>query len=332
MRSKESVKAGVVKGPLKRPVPAPFCRESSPPSQDHEQAQPNLPYPGTALTPLERRFCSEYVVDLNGVRAYQRASPEVTYESAGTLASRMLEKVEVRAAIQRLMDERAALTGITSERVLLRLWQIATADPRKLTELRKGACRHCWGMYHQYQYTDAEYEKAESDWIHKEAKRQKAEKADFEPQAFPRKGGTGYHPDRPPNPECPECFGEGTTRVVLHDTRDLAPEEAALFAGVKVSDKGAIEVKTHNPVEALIQVGRHLGMWNEKLLIPPESTNPLAELLRTIQQSNASSLPLVADDPDLRGHPAPPDRTEGVQDVEAEAHGPAKKKPRWKAV
>jgi phage terminase small subunit len=279
---------------------------------------PTFRIPG--LTPAQRIFCNEYATTRNATESYQRAHPNVTRLTAGTEGNRLLHNPLIREEVQRLLDESASITGITRERVLMRLWNIATADPRKLTELRKGACRHCWGMYHQYQYTDAEYEKAESDWIHKEAKRQKAEKADFEPQAFPRKGGTGYHPDRQPNPECPECFGEGTTRVVLHDTRTLEPAEAALFAGVKVSEKGAIEVKTHNPVEALIQVGRHLGMWNDKLLIPTESTNPLAELLRTIQQSNASALPLVAEDPDLKDRP-------DVQDVQAK---PEKKAPAWR--
>lgn len=295
-------------------------RADSSDDQGIQGDEPVFRIPG--LTAGMRIFCQEYATTRNATESYFRAHPGCTRETAGTEGWKYLQNPAIQSEIQRLLDESAAVTGITRDRVLLKLWQIATADPRKLTELRKGACRHCWGMYHQYQYTDAEYEKAESDWIHKEAKRKKAEKDDFEPQPFPRKGGTGYHPDRQPNPECPECFGEGTTRVVLHDTRTLAPEEAALFAGVKVSEKGAIEVKTHNPVEALIRVGTHLRMWDDKA-VQASTGNPLAELLEAIQKSNASALPLVADDPDLRDRPAPVD----VQDVEPK---PAKKAPAWR--
>lgn len=80
----------------------------------------------------------------------------------------------------------------------------------------------------------------------------------------------------------------------------MSPEAAALFAGIKVSDKGAIEVKTHNQIQALELVGRHLGMWNDKLdrKVTP---NPLLTLPRWKAPgvADASGEPAAA-----RGDPA----------------------------
>lgn len=219
----------------------------------------------------------------------------------------MLAIPNVAREIQRLMDERSAITGITADRVLFKLWERATADPRELVEYRIGSCRHCHGLYSQYQYTDAEFSKAQDEHIAKEAKRRKAEKDDFVPREFPEKGGSGFDPNRPPNPDCPECWGDGTGRTIIHDTRQLSPAGVALYAGVKTTKDG-LNVQMHSPTEALQLIGRHLGMWNDKVKIVDE-TNPLQALIQQIQASH-STLPIVHDDPERRD----PGQ---VQDVEA---------------
>lgn len=330
MTRKDPAERPAAKGTPKTRGPTQSSSESSSRSQDEAQGRPNPPTP-RGLTPLEHRFCSEYLVDLNGLRAYQRANPEVTYESAGTLASRLLEKVEVRCEIQRLVDERATVTGVTSNRVLMRLWQMATADARKLIEYRVGSCRHCWGMYNQYHYTEAEFSAAQDKHIREEANRGKAEKADFEPRPFPEKGGPGFDPNRPPNPECPECWGDGKGRTIVHDTRELEAGEAMMYAGIKVT-KDSVDVRMHSPFEALQLIGRHLGMWNDKVK-PPEEENPLTALIKQIQQEH-STLPIVHDDPerlprgdvqDVQAKPAkPPDPGSGSQRKAA-------KTSRWRA-
>jgi phage terminase small subunit len=225
----------------------------------------------------------------------------------------MLKKVEIRREIRRLMDQRAIATGITVERVLVRLWQIATADVRKLVEYRIGSCRHCWGMYNQYHYTEAEYAAARDKHIREEAERGRKEK-DFNPQPFPEKGGPGYDHNRPPNPECPECWGRGHGLQILHDTRHLEEGEAALFAGLKVTKDG-ITMAIEDRAAYLQLVGRHLGMWNDKLKVTDE-TNPLMALIQQIQASH-STVPIVRDDPELvqdvtsrpvRGAPGAPNK------------------------
>jgi phage terminase small subunit len=261
------------------------------------------------LTPLQHRFCQEYLCDkeMNATQAYLRASPEVTYETARVAGSQLLANHRIAEEIQRLMDERAAITGITADRVLFRLWAMATADPREISGHRIGACRHCYGKDHGYQRTAQEMRKDTEKHIVQELKREKAEKGDFVPRQFDEMGGIGFTPKRPPNPDCPECFGDGEGLPYLADTARLSEAGAMLFKGIKNTPHG-VSLEVQNPVESLQLVGRHLGMWNDKIKVTDE-TNPLQALIQQIQASH-STLPIVHDDPELK-------KPSQAQDVES---------------
>ena len=72
------------------------------------------------MTEKQKRFCDEYLTDLNGTRAYKTAYPSVkSDEVAKAAASRMLSNVNVRA----YLDER--LEQLRSER---------TADIQEILE------------------------------------------------------------------------------------------------------------------------------------------------------------------------------------------------------
>jgi phage terminase small subunit len=290
-----------------------------PPAQELQPLPSFRPSNGL-LTPFERRFCQEFLLDLVGYKAYQRArSPNlVNDDSARANASKLLATTNIQDEVQRLMDERARRTGITVDRVLLHAWDVAMADARELTELRIGCCRFCWGLYNQYQYTDAELELARDKHIREEAKRKKAEKDDFKPSEFHEKGGPGYSAARPPNPDCMECSGDGISRPVIHDTRELSPGAAALFDGIVVKrgkEGMTVNVKTQDRGSYLTLVARHLGMLNDKLMKPEELDNPLMALLKQIQSSHGSTVPVVSADPDRRGFSPASD----VSDVTAKA-------------
>lgn len=93
------------------------------------------------LTPKQRRFAEEYLVDVNGTKAAVRAgySPHTANEQA----ARLLANVSVQEVIQELQEERSRRTGITAQRVLEELWDIAMADPNDLVEFRREACTGC---------------------------------------------------------------------------------------------------------------------------------------------------------------------------------------------
>lgn len=204
-------------------------------------------------------FVQEYLVDLNGRQAAIRAGYSPT--SARQTAAELLATVAVQEAVTAAMVERAKRTGITQDKVLERFWSIATADPSELTEHYRGCCRYCWGKDNRYQYTPRELEVArrEHEKLVAEAETEAEKLAPFD-----ECGGVGYNPRNDPNPDCPECFGEGEPRAFFKDTRDLSPNAKRLFAGVKVTQHG-LEIKTHDPMAALVNVGKHLGMFRDRV-------------------------------------------------------------------
>ena len=58
------------------------------------------------MTDKQRKFCDEYLIDCNGVRAYQAAYPHIKNEhSARTLASRLLTKVDIKNYIDEQLQK-----------------------------------------------------------------------------------------------------------------------------------------------------------------------------------------------------------------------------------
>ena len=78
------------------------------------------------LTEKQKRFCEEYLVDLNGTRAYCIAYPKVKNEAvARTNASRLLTNANVQKYISELRQKQSQRTGITADTVLKELEKIA---------------------------------------------------------------------------------------------------------------------------------------------------------------------------------------------------------------
>lgn len=217
-----------------------------------------------ALTPKQQRFADEYLIDLNATAAYKRAGYEGKGKSAENAASRLLGNVRVAQYVALKNQKHQEKTGITAERVLEELWGIATADTNELVEYRRICCRHCYGDDHLYQYTDVEMFKAQ-------------EADDFDPA-----GGSGFDPRKPPNKECPECFGEGIGQPHFKDTRNLSPGARALYSGVKVTKDG-IQLMLNDKNGALEKLMRHLGMFEKD---NNQKTNPVTELLALIAARN----------------------------------------------
>lgn len=193
-------------------------------------------------------FVQEYLLDLNGRQAAIRAG--YSPDSARQMATELLATPKIHDAVVIAMAERAKRTGIDQDQVLQRYWAIATADPRDLVELYRACCRYCWSENHRYHFTAREMEEA----------RELHEADETKQLPFDERGGTGFNPRKDPNPACPECFGDGEERVFAKDTRDLSPQARVLFAGVKTTQHG-MEIKAHDQMAALRDVGKHLGMF-----------------------------------------------------------------------
>lgn len=206
-----------------------------------------------------QRFVDEYLVDLNGAAAARRAG----YKNRQS-AVELMVRPEIQAAINQAKTERAARLRIEQDDVVRPLWDAYTADPNDLVDYRRTCCRYCYGAGYRYQRTAGEMERERE--AHAAATTKAHDEGKEVPPPFDEKGGTGWDPRRDPNPECPECFGDGHGEVFIHDTRKLSIEQRAQLAGVERSKEG-IKVKALDKVAVGTLLMRHMGLLNDKLLV-----------------------------------------------------------------
>ncbi len=201
------------------------------------------------MNPRKWRFVHEYCVDLNATQAAIRAG--YSEATAAEQASRLLKNVNVQEAIRERLDDIATVAGITAEKVLKLRWQIATADPNDLMQLRRVCCRYCYGFDHEYQWTQAEYFEAANDAINKQHPA---------PDCI---GGIGFDETLEPHPVCPECNGKGVESMHINDTRHLKGSARRLYAGVRKTKDG-LQILTRDQDAALKVVEAYLGMNIER--------------------------------------------------------------------
>ena len=214
----------------------------------------------SGLTPKQQRFVQEYLIDLNATQAAIRAG--YSKKTARQAGADNLSKPVIAGSIQAAQKKIGEGAGITAARVLTEIWNIATADPRDLVEHKVGCCRYCWGKEFRYQRTDREFDDAKRENEHA----RKTLAIEKRPPPFQPQGGNGFHKNREPNPDCPECGGDGVGRTVIHDTRGLSAGAASLFAGIKETKEG-IEVKVHSKDASLEKLCRHLSLFNDKMQV-----------------------------------------------------------------
>lgn len=82
------------------------------------------------LNDRQRRFCDEYLKDLNATQAAIRSGYSV--KTAGQIGERLLRNVEVAKYLKERMAHREKRTEITQDRVLQEYARIGFFDPRKL--------------------------------------------------------------------------------------------------------------------------------------------------------------------------------------------------------
>jgi phage terminase small subunit len=185
------------------------------------------------------------------------------------MASHNLKNPKVIRAIAERREQLAAVAGVDRALIVRELLAIATADPRKLTQTRRGCCRHCWGIDHKREWTEAEYSTALNEAL----------MSMLLPPEF--EGGLGYRPTREPSPDCPMCAGEGLTRTWVVDVRDLDDNTAKLYAGVKQTKDG-FEVKQNDRIKAIELLGRYLGMFTDKTELSGPGGGPIPLAVATV--------------------------------------------------
>lgn len=268
-------------GAAARKKPPPTAKKPAKPARPaNAPAPPDEAQLG--LTEKQQRFVDEYLVDLNATQAAIRAG--YSADTAGAIGFENLKKPEIQLAIAEARRIQRERTQVSADRVVIEAWNIMTADPRELVQVKVGCCRHCYGEGFKYQRTLGEFNRD------REIHALKAGSVDD----FDEQGGIGFNPLKPPHPECPDCGGDGHSRTVLADTRHLSPAALALYAGAKHTKYG-IEVQMHDKGAAMEKLFKHLGLYEKD---NQQKTDPLAALLHRIANSNSNGWRPVAQDPE----------------------------------
>ena len=97
------------------------------------------------MTPKQKQFCREYMIDLNGTKAAVRAG--YSSKSANRAASNLLSKIDIQTEIQTLREAQEKRTQVNADWVLNQLRELAltACDSVKVSALDKIA-KHL-GMY-----------------------------------------------------------------------------------------------------------------------------------------------------------------------------------------
>lgn len=82
------------------------------------------------LTEKQKRFCREYIVDLNGTQAAIRAG--YSKKTAANIANEYLMKPHIAKEVERLQKKKQERTDINADMVIHELSKIAFSDVREL--------------------------------------------------------------------------------------------------------------------------------------------------------------------------------------------------------
>lgn len=147
-----------------------------------------------ALTKNRKKFVDEYLVDLNGTRAYKASYPNVKNDDvAAAAASRLLRDVKVQLYFKQRQEARMKRLEMKQDDVLQELYKIARAQVTDFVYIKNDGC------------------------------------------------------------------------VALNPTDVLTEDQRCVVAGIKEGANGT-EIKLHDKMKALEMIGRHLGMFNDKLI------------------------------------------------------------------
>lgn len=214
------------------------------------------------LTEKQEKFAQAVGIEgVPQVEAYRRAYSvdRMSEKAVHVETARLMKNPNVALRIKQLKDQRIteATAGVTFDvRKLFETYlEIASADPNELIGVKVGACRHCYGEGHGFQWREREYLDALAKW-------------DRKPEGAPPDiaGGFGYKHFLPPHPECPECGGEGLERVVPRDSEKLSKGARLLYRGAQQTKDG-VKILMADKDKALEQIGRILGAFDDKMRI-----------------------------------------------------------------
>lgn len=220
------------------------------------------------LSPQMLAFAEAWIEHGVGLTAYRQAYPRSKINDGGASgeAARLLADPRVIKRVQELRLPATQMAQMNAAEWLEWNIDIATADVNELIQSRRICCRYCHGEGHRYQWKDmAEFGEAVASAIEREKIRARSDKAgDGQPIPLPESdGGFGFRFNAVPDPDCPQCLGEGEEDIFLADTRFLSRKAKRLYAGVERTRNG-VKVLTRSQDAALVNIGKYLGVLVER--------------------------------------------------------------------
>nr|DAR24568.1 MAG TPA: Terminase small subunit [Caudoviricetes sp.] len=191
-----------------------------------------------ALTDKQKRFCEEYLIDLNATQAAIRAG--YSPKTAEQTASRLLRNVKVQEYIAKRQKELSRSTEITQERVIKELALIAFSN--------------------------------NADYAHVVEKKMQVEAGGALVDLLDKDGKPVMY---------------RTVEPVL--TEELTEEQKRALAVIKKGRDG-LEVKSCDKVKALELLGKHLGIFTDKIEANVNDTTR-SELQELLAQRKARGEP-----------------------------------------
>lgn len=166
------------------------------------------------MTDAQKRFCDEYLIDLNATRAYKVAYASCKKdETARANSSRMLTNANIKEYIKKKQEDIQKITEITQEKVIQELAAIAFSNATEFATVKGN-------------------------------------------------------------------------RVKIKNTDNLEEGVKKAIVGIK-KGKNGIEIKSADKVQALELLGRHLGIFNDKLNVnvkeKEEKKNAITDILSQMQ-------------------------------------------------
>lgn len=182
------------------------------------------------MTDKQIIFANEYLIDLNGTRAYKEAYPHVKNDNtAAAAATRLMNVPEIKEYIDERIKDRLGRIEVTQDNVIQELAAVAFAN--------------C-----------SEYSKVVTKPV-----MMKTPSGDYVP-ALDSEGNQMY------------CQA-----VEITETKELTRRQIKAISGIK-QGKNGIELSTYDKVKALELLGKHLGIFKDKVEVSGNVNNPFEEL------------------------------------------------------
>lgn len=250
---------------------------------------PAKPKPAKRTPAIDRRevFIRQYLIHKNKARAYREAGFDTSPQADRQNAHRLFTTDYVQSRIQDERSQHLAALDVQVATVFDKLKAVAFGDAAAITEYVTGACRYCHGVDHRYQWrTHREFADAMEVYMGKG----ELHHAVYAPPE--NEGGYGFRQSAAPHPDCPECEGEGVSRVRFKDTRLMTDDERKFFAGVKQTQHG-IEFKFNDQMAALKDLAEHLQFFKAR---DEANANAIGRLIADLHsRGEISRMPMRAD-------------------------------------